>query len=337
MHVFLYEWVTGGGLVELPGALPRSLVTEGAAMVAAIAADFRQIEGCHVSTVRDVRLDEMRMTGCSVVEVHSATHLEDVSSELAAEADHTLVIAPEFDRILTTTLARLRSAGGLLNASDEFVRLASNKHACLDRLAAAGVLTPPAVLIDADQERLPADFDYPAVLKPIDGAGSQHTWLVDGPGDEPPPHPWPRRLERYCVGRPASVAFLCGPGGALALPPCWQRLSDDGRFTYHGGALITEGPLAQRAASLATQAIHALPPADGYVGVDLILGPAADASEDVVLEINPRLTTSYIGLRAAVRQNLAEAMLHQLAGEQVDVDVATPGIHFSSDGSAWTV
>ena len=73
--------------------------------------------------------------------------------------------------------------------------------------------TPVARLLDADEEKLPADFAYPAVLKPIDGAGSQHTLLVDGPGDEPPPYPWPRRLERFMRGKRRASRRCAGRRG----------------------------------------------------------------------------------------------------------------------------
>ena len=36
---------------------------------------------------------------------------------------------------------------------------------------------------------------------------------------------------------------------------------------------------------------------NGWVGVDLILGPDIKGSKDFVFEINPRLTTSYLGAR----------------------------------------
>ena len=42
----------------------------------------------------------------------------------------------------------------------------------------------------------------------------------------------------------------------------------------------------------------------GYVGVDLIL----TQDEALLIEINPRLTTSYIGLRQVIDFNLAEAI-----------------------------
>ncbi len=49
MHIFLYEWATGGGLVDEPGPVPASLVREGAAMIGALAADFLRIKDCRVT------------------------------------------------------------------------------------------------------------------------------------------------------------------------------------------------------------------------------------------------------------------------------------------------
>jgi predicted ATP-grasp superfamily ATP-dependent carboligase len=66
--------------------------------------------------------------------------------------------------------------------------------------------------------------------------------------------------------------------------------------------------LADRAAALARRAITALPATVGYVGIDIVLGRDPHGSEDTVIEVNPRLTTSYVGLRAAAQSNLAEAM-----------------------------
>jgi predicted ATP-grasp superfamily ATP-dependent carboligase len=42
----------------------------------------------------------------------------------------------------------------------------------------------------------------------------------------------------------------------------------------------------------------------GYFGIDMIL--ADDPDNDVVIEINPRLTTSYCYLREWSQENLAE-------------------------------
>ena len=134
-------------------------------------------------------------------------------------------------------------------------------------------------------------------------------------------------------GLPASVAMLCGPAGSVALAACKQRISDDGRLRYRGGQLPLAPGLAKRASALGARAIAALPPTKGYVGIDLVLGREADGSEDFVIEVNPRLTTSYVGLRAAAGVNLAEAMRRVADGEPVDVPFSDKPLEFDADGN----
>ncbi|MEQ8211118.1 MAG: ATP-grasp domain-containing protein [Lacipirellulaceae bacterium] len=335
MHVFLYEWVTGGGLVNEGGRLPDSLLAEGSAMVSALAEDFLNLEDSHVTVLRDLRLESPTFKGCEVVEVHSGTHRDDLLEEYATTADFTLAIAPEFDRQLELSVSILQSGDSRsLNALPEFLGIAANKRQTAEKLREFEIPVPESTLHAADEERLPRDFSYPAVLKPIDGAGSQHTLLIEGHLDAPEPHPWPRLLERFIPGRPASVLFICGPNGTTALPPCWQRLCDSGRFAYLGGSIIMQKSLAERAQQLALRALAALPPANGFVGVDLVLGEAEDGSGDYVIEINPRLTTSYVGLRKVVKENLAGLAIKAAKNELISVTQRDVPLEFTSDGNA---
>jgi predicted ATP-grasp superfamily ATP-dependent carboligase len=91
--------------------------------------------------------------------------------------------------------------------------------------------------------------------------------------------------------------------------------------------------LDRRARRLASDAVKTLPAPLGYIGVDLILGEAADGSGDCVIEINPRLTTSYVGLRAACRANLAMAMLAIAAGHSATLSFRPQLIEFAADGT----
>jgi predicted ATP-grasp superfamily ATP-dependent carboligase len=330
MHLFLYEWITGGGLVEQPGPLPESMLAEGSAMVAALAADFSALADCQVTVLRDIRLDVLSLPACDIVDIHSALEHADAICRFSAAADLTLVIAPEFDDLLLNTVKQVvRKGGNLLSAGESLVALAADKRRTSIQLATSGIPVPVSVLLAADQEKLPIDFNYPGVLKPIHGAGSQHTLLVAGASDEPDPHPWPRILERYHPGIPASVALLCGPAGIYPLPPCRQHLSTDGRFTYLGGSLIQDPELAKRATVLAQQAIAAMPMPHGYLGVDLVLGESSTGEEDVIIEINPRLTTSYIGLRQAATGNIASAMLDVAAGRTTNLSFRAEPLKFS--------
>jgi predicted ATP-grasp superfamily ATP-dependent carboligase len=315
MRVFVFEFVSGGGM--LAGLTPQgSLLREGAAMLRAVVADFARIPGCAVFTTWDARLD--RPPECAQVRrVRSCDEEQIAFLELAAKADAVLVIAPELEGLLLDRVRQVEEVGGrLLSPDSRFVKVAGDKNESARRLEIAGVPVPRGVALRLGAP-LPRDFPYPAVLKPSDGAGSQDIALIEQPGETTPirhirrydesAFPW--RLEQFCPGMAASIALLCGPAGCVALPACRQLLSDDGRFRYLGGETPLAPELHRRAATLAERALDALPPAIGYIGFDVVLGDDERGAQDVLIEVNPRLTTSYIGLRAATRVNLAELML----------------------------
>jgi predicted ATP-grasp superfamily ATP-dependent carboligase len=56
---------------------------------------------------------------------------------------------------------------------------------------------------------------------------------------------------------------------------------------------------------LAKRIAAAIPSLNGYVGVDVIV----DNADVYVVEINPRITTSYIGLRESIGLNPAQLIL----------------------------
>jgi predicted ATP-grasp superfamily ATP-dependent carboligase len=109
-------------------------------------------------------------------------------------------------------------------------------------------------------------------------------------------------------------------------------LSNDGDFCYLGGATPIPPHLDARARRIALQALDAFPELTGYVGVDLVLGKDAAGREDVVIEINPRLTTSYVGLRRITDVNLAGVMMAIAEGKHAEVCVTSQTVAFHADG-----
>jgi predicted ATP-grasp superfamily ATP-dependent carboligase len=114
--------------------------------------------------------------------------------------------------------------------------------------------------------------------------------------------------------------------------PCRQRLSDDGSFIYLGGSLPLPAALEARAIRLAEHVSAALPPWRGYLGIDLVLGRDRSGADDCVIEVNPRLTTSYVGLRAAYASNLALAMLDIAEGRSYVLQPRGVQVHFAASG-----
>jgi predicted ATP-grasp superfamily ATP-dependent carboligase len=333
-RVFVYEYLSGGGTwSERDAAGPTgSLLREGCSMVSALAEDFQRLDQTEVVLLRDARLPAGTLPACQQVVIHDAAQERAAIAQLAAAADHSVLIAPEIDGALAERARWVEAAGGrLLSPSADFVRQATDKSLTARLLQARGLPTPRAIAVRPGVA-LPADFDYPAVLKPVDGAGSVGLQWITSPNDAYDPAVLGReaRLEAYCPGLAASVAVLCGPAGNLPLPACRQWISDDGRFRYLGGEAPLDEARSRRAQELALAAIGSFPPAVGYVGVDLVLGAAADGRQDVVIEVNPRLTTSYIGLRQLIRTNLAAAMLAVAEGKPVDLPLARPHVTFSA-------
>ena len=218
-------------------------------MIDALAADFAAIQHLQVSILRDARWSGRYAPAAAdrgplrCYPVRTPGEESEHFDRLAAQSDWAVVIAPELAGRLLDRCRRVVALGGrLLGPEPPLVEVASDKQRTAEHLAAAGVAVPVGITLQPG-DSLPADFDYPAVLKPRWGAGSQGVRRIDRLPAEGGPSveiACPSRLERYCPGLPASVAFLCGPAGRFALIPCRQRLSDDGRFEYLGGCLPLE-------------------------------------------------------------------------------------------------
>jgi predicted ATP-grasp superfamily ATP-dependent carboligase len=317
MRVFVYEHTCA----ETAGTAPSldTLRNEGRAMLGAVVADFAALDSIDVVTIDSA--DE------------AAFRRE------AARAAWSLIVAPEFDDILATRCLWVESSGGrLLGPSSPAVRLAADKLALADHWHRREVPTPPCQLLLPG--KTPPSIFWPAVCKPRFGAGSQATFLVRSPAELSDAVHQARAegyhgellLHPYVPGWAASVTWLIGPRQQLPLAPAEQALSSDGRFHYLGGVLPLPAPLAQRAITLSRRAIECVPGLLGYIGVDLVLG--ADDGQDRVIELNPRLTTSYLGLRALARANLAELMLRVARGELVAEPPWHGGtVRFTADGS----
>ena len=303
MRILVYEHLTAQGIGRDPADPMHAMYREGLAMRDALAEDFRKLPGVEV---------------------------------VFTEHDLAVVIAPETDGVLLELANRF--AATILGPTPAAIALTSDKLALCTHWRECGIPTPAAT----DREPTPCEA-FPVVWKPRDGCGSTATFLLKdafevaqakasvGSSIAPPAialgecglptepsilaaHAGPMILQEFAPGRAASIAFLCGPNGNVPLIPAFQSLSTDGRFKYLGGELPIPADRAERAVRLATRAIACVPGLKGYVGVDLVLGDAADGSQDFAIEINPRLTTSYVGLRALAEFNIAEAMLRIARG-----------------------
>ena len=317
MRLFVYEFICAAGIDA-----PASLAREGRAMLDAVLQDLGRCRGVRTTTLLPVGTSPPSdgWPNNTVLRADPGAELERFVAE-ARRADYTLVIAPEFDDLLGERCRRVEECGGrLLGPGSAGVRLSGDKLRLAEHLRRHGVPTPPAVPWRWPGVGEPLPVAYPLVCKPRYGAGSQATFLLRNLDDlaaaagAAAGDGWRGEMiaQPYHDGAAASVSFLVGGGRTLALPAAAQRLSDDGRFRYLGGEVPLPSAMNRRAQQLARRAVESVAGLFGYVGVDVGLAPSPE--DDVVIEINPRLTTSYVGLRRLARFNLADALLAVTTG-----------------------
>jgi predicted ATP-grasp superfamily ATP-dependent carboligase len=280
----------------------------GDAMRRAAESDFRQLRGMRLKAEPGRASGDPAMAGRAL-----RRGLRD--------ADAALLIGPEDRRILERLAAVCeRSRVRNLGPGPEAVRLAADKRRTGRLLAEAGVPSP---------ERLTLDAPPPFVVKPRRGCGGVGATLVRRRADLGAARRRARAaagrdgilVERFVPGEPLSAAFLvragartARPGDVLCVGLAAQRLRiDSGGIAYLGGTTPwrDSGAEVEAVARRAVAAfLEAAPGVRGYVGVDLVL-----ASEGpVVIEINPRLTSSYLGWRRVHGTALASLMVAAAEG-----------------------
>lgn len=333
MRLVIYEWCCSGGLtgpdaVAVAGdaagdAAATSLGPEGRAMFSAAVTDAVRDGGFAVTALVDESFDIPLPSVVRRLKVPRGGEIETLVAS-AREADAVLVVAPETADVLAARVAAVRAGGGVVLApSTAFIRLATDKQATVEALEAATVPVPRGRSLAAG-EPWPADVPRPAVRKARASTGCDGLVVVH-PGAEPPqPSAVATRLEEWIPGVSVGVSCLLGPRGVVAVAAVVQRFSTGLDPGYIGGDLVADSEVRQRATRLATRALECLWDHDpravhaGWVGVDMILGDRPDGHDDRVLEVNPRVTTSFVGLSAAAPASLIRSIVDVAAGRTID-------------------
>jgi len=259
------------------------------------------------------------------------------SSEQSA-FDSVLLIAPECNGVLVSLLKAVQGSAKSpplsLNLNWRLAEIFADKRQTDAWLRQHKIPTIPTKTIDDVTIPLAIDTQHSiadsfAVLKPRDGAGADGVRIVVlGPRSFQSLPPRQSDNDRWILqplmpGVACSIGFIGGGerGPTTMLPPARQDIQvTNGNLSYSGGQVPCDPAIASRIIPVATQLAAALGAFNGYVGVDLLvdLTDADDSNDTVcVVEINPRLCTSYVGYRALTRDNLAAWILQQHVGTPI--------------------
>jgi predicted ATP-grasp superfamily ATP-dependent carboligase len=341
MRILVYEFVSGGGFWGR--SVPTSLAREGAAMREALVADLAALPGHRIVTTADPRFPIGRSPeGVEVVTLRSGGRA--LLGALIGAVDAAWLVAPETGGRLERLAARAERSGTLLlGSSAAAIRRASDKGGLARRLLRHGVPHPPTrvVVSKGDCDAAARELGFPLVVKPARGAGCSGVSRARRGRELAAAFSEARRaggagplvVQRYVPGVAASVSLLADGRRAVPLALNAQSVRLSRPFAYRGGTTPLDHPLAARAAAVAREACQTLPGLRGYVGVDMVL----TESEAFVIEINPRLTTAYLGVRSALQVNVAALALAACAGTIPPAPPARRRVRYTASGGIATV
>lgn len=336
MRILIYEFVAGGGAYAWGMGPEGPLLDEGRAMIEAVARDWAALPDVEVDLAWDGRLEHDPTLDVRFRLVQSEKQERELL-ESAADYDAAIVLAPELAGALVERTAWVESVGGKLFCPGlHVVAIGSDKRATETTLRQEmngdeRVQPICSYEWDAFCRQDPATR-HDCVVKPFDGVGCERIFRVGTVGqaceivDEELRSQY--LVQPFLVGKAASVAVLGGPN-PLILPPCAQSIQwRRGQPFYSGGEILSDAEEIAAAQDAMRYVLERFPPFVGYLGVDLILTPEGPR----IVEVNPRLTTSYVGIRAAIDQSLADLTRRVAAGETLSSPCVSRQVRYDTRG-----
>lgn len=322
MKVLVYEYVTGGG----PIAPSSSLAGEGALMLGALLDDLAEIPGVRPMVMLD------RLAPVVGVRNHTTEWLRLAPGEAAQErflteihrVDAVWPIAPETGGVLERLCLAVEAAEkALLTSPSRAVGMTASKLKTVTRLASQGVPVIPTQ--PCDFKVATPHFAYPIVVKADDGAGCEDSCIIRGAAQ------WESLrhgsdmvnpiMQPLVAGESLSLSGLFAHGEARLLSVNRQHIDQQlDRFQLNGCSVNALTDREGQFTEILKRTAAAFPELWGYAGIDLLMNEAGLW----VLEINPRLTSSYAGLRSGLGVNPASLVMDLHASGRLPTLPARP-------------
>jgi predicted ATP-grasp superfamily ATP-dependent carboligase len=342
LNLLIFEYVSGGGYANQK--LSSSIISEGYGMLRSLISDCKAA-GHNVTTLLDSRLKEFNPPNEAdqIVYVSSPNEMSSKLEGQSSVADAVYAVAPESGQVLEKLVQNIEPSGGAsLNCTIDAIKRVSNKMTTYETLEKMGLKVPETVLLDIHEKtenlkRLTKELGYPLVFKPLDGVSCGGLSLVKEKGDIALAAKKVAReslnnyfiVQRLIRGKAASVCVISTGDKALPVTLNKQLVTlapPDEESRYSGGVVPFVHSLEEEALKTAQRAVESVRGLKGYVGVDMILANEGP----VVMEINPRLTTSYIGLRKVTDFNPAQTIIDAAFGQKLPKNIKRRGYSFFS-------
>jgi predicted ATP-grasp superfamily ATP-dependent carboligase len=285
-------------LAEYTVVAEPSLAPEGAAMLRVLRNSFERL-------------------GYEVVSPDGGDFMAELR-RLAPGCDVGLVIAP--DHLLADFTRTIEHETHNLGCGSTNAALCANKKLTSRILASHGIAVPAEARNGLK------------VVKPVQGCGSEGVRLTEdtpGPGEIGQQYIDGEHLSVSLVGSrvvgEACLYYSGEPPLVLAVNRQESRI-DGGRLEYPGGETPVRHPRNEEIVAAAVKAVTVMG-CQGYAGVDIVL-----ADRPYVVDVNPRVTTSVVGIAACMKEEIADLLIKASRGETTGPVHLSGTVKFTKDG-----
>ncbi|MFX1259295.1 MAG: ATP-grasp domain-containing protein [Promethearchaeota archaeon] len=321
--IFIFEFVSGGGFSQVE--IPISLFCEGYGMLRSIIADFKSLN-FEISTLLDYRgISYKNFLKADIIKRVKAN--EDYLIKFKEEvkkSEYCFIIAPEFSGILYNLTKIVKDNNKKILSEDlDGIKLGTSKLETYEFFKACKVNTPSTFLISKKKKNFNLDsliqkfkqLNCPIIIKPEDGVGAENLFYFENEkqitkffkdSNERLDIKRNYILQEFIEGRDLSISLIGTSNNPIVLSINTQHLNIKNinrESEYLGGSSPAENyeeiieDLAKNLENLDLSKFSS------YYGIDFI----RKANKSIYfIEINPRLTTSYIGIRNIIDYNPAE-------------------------------
>ncbi len=269
-----------------------------------------------ITMLLDWRCQQMDLPeGIEVILLSSGQCVYDLLPALIEKSDLVWPIVPETDGELQklSTLVEAKEKQ-LLNSSVEAVCICSDKLITAQLLKKNGIAVVETSLFDG----LTADLFEPYVVKPKDGVGCINCFLISNTNQFEQINNLIKNksdyiIQPYIEGETISLSCLFKNGKAWLLCCNQQQISIiKGQFELDACVVNIASNNKEIYQQIIDQIAKVIPGLWGYVGIDII---HTENNQPLIVEINPRLTTSYAGLYQALGVNVVQNVMEMINGE----------------------
>jgi predicted ATP-grasp superfamily ATP-dependent carboligase len=326
-RIFIFEYVSGGGLSK--EKIPNSLFCEAFGMLISLIKDFTSLD-LEVSTLLDRRITHLTtiLPRCRSIIVKKEDNFLNKFELVVKDSDYILIVAPESGNVLYKLTKVVKDYNKILLSTNlAGIKIGSSKINTYNFFRNNELLTPKTYLIPLRNNFLDLDFvlkkldelENPIIIKPEDGVGAESIFLFRTKKqiklffqnhyskiDKNRKY----ILQEYIEGDDLSISLInmtkslnFGSKNPLLLSINSQYISIKNLkidSIYQGGYTPVQNYQA-----ILQELTELLENVDftafiGYFGIDLI---KTKDSKFYFIEINPRITTSYVGLRNIINEN----------------------------------